>query len=211
MRVEPTGNVSIGVCQVRTPACRAIEPGPLTSVHPVPSRGEVHVCRPCLEEQVRDGVWEIPGARIRTHFDVAVDDAFGRPRLIVEVKAHRSAAGGWNGRATAIHRNLLVHGGIPAAPHFLLVGYPDAFFVWTDASGDPGRAPDHAIVDSGALRPYRAALEQGGGVNERERVVAAWLDGIVHRERVPAFGAIERVLSDLLRGAAVVRTERLAA
>jgi hypothetical protein len=35
----------------------------LTAVWTSPARLQINVCRPCLEEQVRAGEWEIKGAR----------------------------------------------------------------------------------------------------------------------------------------------------
>lgn len=64
MKVEPSGVVMRGECDIKTEACTAKEHGPITAVWTPPGRTQTNVCRPCLEEMVRSGKWEIEGARI---------------------------------------------------------------------------------------------------------------------------------------------------
>jgi len=64
-KIEPSGVVMIGECQVQTERCVAREPQPITAVWTVPCRTQVNVCRACLDEKVRTGEWCIEGARVR--------------------------------------------------------------------------------------------------------------------------------------------------
>jgi hypothetical protein len=121
--------------------------------------------------------------------------------------------------ATAIHRNLVAHAGIPAAPNFLLVGYPDAFFVWVASTrSDFARSPDYVYFTPAVLRPYRDSVEADERPHERERVVALWLEDLlrggsdVRRERsVDASDALNALLLDIVRGGTVVRQAPAAA
>ena len=66
-RVEPTGVVLKGVCQMQTPRCTVKAEGPITAVWGPPGRTQINVCRACLEEKIRLGEWEVEGARPREH------------------------------------------------------------------------------------------------------------------------------------------------
>jgi hypothetical protein len=220
MKVEPSGVIMTGVCKVQTPVCQAKEPAPITAVWTLPARNQVDVCRACLEECVRNGEWEIPGARIQRRFDVAVYDDAARTQLVVEVKSRRPpATRGAIQWATAIHRNLIAHAGIPAAPNFLLVGYPDAFFVWVDsARSDHSRSPDYVYFTPAALHRYRDSVEEDGPPHEQERVVASWLEDLLRggdrrgRERVvDSADALNSLMSELVHGGTVVRQAPAAA
>jgi hypothetical protein len=63
MRVEPTGIVMIGVCDVQTDRCVAKAPSPITAVWTAPGRNQINVCKACLDDQLRAGIWTIEGAR----------------------------------------------------------------------------------------------------------------------------------------------------
>jgi hypothetical protein len=214
MKVEPSGVIMTGVCEVQTPLCQAREPAPITAVWSLPARSQINVCRACLEQCVRDGAWEIPGARIHRRFDVAVYDDAARPQLVVEVKSHYPKPAGraveW---ATAIHRNLLQHAGIPSAPNFLLVGYPDAFFIWVSSvRSDAARTPDYIYFDTSVLQPLRAAVDDEASPFGAEHVVAMWLEELL-RDQNPsganrigtASAALNSLLGRIARGGTVVR------
>ena len=64
MKIEPTGVVMVGVCQVQTSRCMARTPAPITAVWIPPGRRQMDVCRACLEEQIRTEKWEVEGARL---------------------------------------------------------------------------------------------------------------------------------------------------
>jgi hypothetical protein len=219
MKVEPSGVIMTGVCEVQTPVCQAREPSPITAVWSVPARNQINVCRACLEQCVRDGAWEIPGARIQRRFDVAVQNGDGRVQLVVEVK---TAPGGplpaqvdW---AAKIHRNLLLHAGIPSAPNFLLVGYPDSFFVWiASRPGQFARSPDYVFDTPAVLARYRGAEEDEHPYGQ-ERVVAMWLEELLRGEPAPrrrdsidGSGGLNALVANLIRGGTVVRQAPIAA
>jgi len=66
MKVEPSGVVMIGICEVKTSKCQAKKPSPITAVWKTPGRTQINVCQPCLEEKVRIGEWEVEGARVNS-------------------------------------------------------------------------------------------------------------------------------------------------
>ena len=66
-RVEPSGVVLKGICNIKTEQCTAKEEGPITAVWGPPGRTQINVCRACLEEKMRLGEWEVEGARLREH------------------------------------------------------------------------------------------------------------------------------------------------
>jgi len=72
MKVEPSGVVMIDICSIQTDKCVAKKPAPVTAVWSPPGRTQMNVCRPCLEEKIRAGEWEIQGARVEQRVDVAV-------------------------------------------------------------------------------------------------------------------------------------------
>ncbi len=63
MKIEPTGVVLVDVCGVQTEKCVARNAAPVTAVWTLPARAQVNVCRPCLEEQIRSGDWQISGCK----------------------------------------------------------------------------------------------------------------------------------------------------
>lgn len=63
MKVEPSGVVMIGECNVQTERCVARKPAPITAVWTVPGRSQINVCSACLDEQIRIGEWIVEGAR----------------------------------------------------------------------------------------------------------------------------------------------------
>jgi hypothetical protein len=66
-RVEPSGVILKGVCQIQTKQCTAKEEKPITAVWGPPGRTQINVCRACLEEKMRLGEWEVEGARLLPH------------------------------------------------------------------------------------------------------------------------------------------------
>ena len=130
---------------------------------------------------VRNGEWEIPGTRRAPRHDIAVLDERGAPRLLIEVKArapHGCAdAVEW---ARRIHGNAVVYAGLPAGAAFMLVGYPDQFFLWNpDAIRDPDSPPSHQVCDAGVLEPFLNEADGAADPAARERVVAAWVHSLL--------------------------------
>src|SRR5256885_1615764 len=109
MKIEPSGVVLVDVCSIQTEKCVAKRPAPITAVWTLPGRVQINVCRPCLEEQVRAGEWEIQGAKIERRADVAVYSRDKKLQLVVEVKRKPRTKANLKEWATNIHRNLLAH------------------------------------------------------------------------------------------------------
>ena len=63
-KVEPSGVVLVGVCEVQTGKCTAKSSSPITAVWTPPGRTQTNVCRACLEEKIRIGEWHVEGARV---------------------------------------------------------------------------------------------------------------------------------------------------
>jgi hypothetical protein len=187
MKIEPTGVVLMDVCSVQTEKCVARSVAPVTAVWTLPARMQVNVCRPCLEEQVRSGEWQIQGAKVERRVDIAVYSPDKRLVLVVEVKKRpkgRVVSSDW---ATQVHRNLLAHSGIPVAPYFLLVVPPDAIFLWENgSSSDAEKKPDVQASAKELLDPYANRLSSlRGSVNEyyyTELVVSSWLKELIKSE-----------------------------
>jgi hypothetical protein len=199
MKVEPTGVVLVDVCGVQTEKCVARNAASVTAVWTLPARVQVNVCRPCLEEQVRSGEWQIQGAKVERRVDIAVYSADRKLVLVVEVKKKpkgKVITGRW---AAQVHRNLLVHSGIPIAPYFLLVAPPDLMFLWERGnSPDSEREPDFEVNAKELLDPYVNRLSPlRGSMDEyyySELVVSTWLKDLVDSE--PQSEAMPKWLQD---------------
>src|SRR6185312_1790773 len=154
MKVEPTGVIFSDICSIQTDMCVARQPASITSVWTLPGRVQVNVCRPCLEEQVRSGEWEIEGAKVKKRADVAVYSPDKKLQLIVEVKKKPQRQIEFREWAQRIHRNLLAHSGVPSTPFFLLA-LPDRLYLWTNNSSlNLDRSPDYEIQTTDILRSY---------------------------------------------------------
>lgn len=209
MYVEPSGIVVIGTCEVQTERCVALRPAPVAAVRTGP-QSEVVACGACLNEMVRSGEWEIPGARVTPRHDVVAMDAHGRPRLIIHVKPNAprnaGAAGEW---ARRIHSNLVRYSGFPVQATFMLVGFPDLFFVWTPAAArDPESGPSFQLRSPDVLAPYLVTMEDSGPA-ARERAVAEWVQSILAYtppgERGPAGWLASAGLLDEVRDGSISR------
>jgi len=75
-KVEPSGVILHGVCDIQTERCTAKAGGAITAVWGPPGRTQINVCRVCLEEKMRRGEglrpaptqsrqWKVEGARLR--------------------------------------------------------------------------------------------------------------------------------------------------
>jgi hypothetical protein len=214
MKIEPSGVVLVGVCEIQTPVCQALVPASITAVWAPPGRRQVNVCSACLEEQVRDGEWEIPGAHVRRRFDVVAYDTKNKLQLIVEVKSRPPSdvreALAW---AVQIHRNLMVHDALTPAPFFLLVGFPDHFFLWKElGSSWPEAQPDYCYHGSDLLEPFFGILDPESDVRmelQHEKVVATWLESLTHANQLPARAStawlLESGLFSAISGGSVIR------
>jgi hypothetical protein len=219
MNIEPTGVVFIDVCSIQTENCVAQEPAPITAVWSVPGRVQVNVCRPCLEEQIRSGEWEVQGAKIEKRVDVAVYSPDNKLQLVVEVKKKPSARVPKNW-AALIHRNLLAHSGIPNTPYFLLAVPPEYLFLWKKS--DPTnyeRMPDYKIEAKKFFEKYADKLPPSPRVTSEyfylEQLVSSWLEDLVKSNPSPNDPSYkwlyESGLYEAIKDGSVVMQARVAA
>jgi hypothetical protein len=210
MTIETSGEILIGTCEIQTELCVARSSAPVTFVWIPPGRGQVRVCGTCLEEMVRNGEWEIPGARVNPRHDVVVLDRHGRPRLFIDVKRLPGGADvhDW---ARRVHHNLVYFSGLPAGASYLLVGYPDRFFGWAPpAARDPDGAPTYEAECAEVLAPFLPAPGSGGDdLAVRERVVADWMESLLASDPSgsggPARWLADSGVLDTVRGSFVAR------
>lgn len=182
--VEPTGVLFVGVCDIQTEKCTARTVAPVTAVWSVPAREQVNVCRACLDEMVRQGEWQVEGARLRRRADVAVFDHAGNLQLVVEAKQAKTGED-TSKRAIQIRRNLLIHSGIPQTP-FFLIAFPDHFYLWRKAFPDAyDRPADYDIDAQDIIRSYAqrhsTSLETLSAL-EFEKLVSAWINDLINVE-----------------------------
>ncbi|MGI9065278.1 MAG: hypothetical protein ACR2HX_02590 [Pyrinomonadaceae bacterium] len=186
MKIEPTGIVFTEVCGIQTERCVARKPAPITAVWTLPGRVQVNVCRPCLEEQIRSGEWEVAGARVERRADIAVYSPDKRLQLIVEVKKSPGIKIESRDWAKKIHRNLLAHGGIPSTPYFLIAILPDQLYLWKDNSPSSlDKGPDYEIVAKDILQKYFDLLStslETASPHQLETLVSLWLKDLVQSE-----------------------------
>ena len=180
MMIRTTGRVFIGACDVRTELCRARVAAPVTAVWTPLRNDEVSVCSACLEEMVRNGEWEIPGARVDARHEVAVLDRGGKPRLFIDAR-RPPRDGGAEDWARRVHHNLIHFSRLPAGASYLLIGFPDRFFGWTGAAArDPDSAPTYKACCAEVLAPFLAQPGiNGDEPAARERAVAAWMESVL--------------------------------
>jgi hypothetical protein len=182
MRVEPSGVVMTGECELQLPNCTATHPSPITAVWTEQGRKQVNVCRSCLNEMVRSGEWEVMGARIARAADVAVLDKNRSPLVVVEVKKRPDSmsATGVDGWARRIHRNLVAHGGVPPNALFLLAVFPGSIYAWQPhLTGEPDAEPNEVIQVDPDAYPELAAFQQNADTMDAhgkyENAIADWL------------------------------------
>jgi hypothetical protein len=60
-KIEPSGLVLHGVCDIQTEHCTAKAGEAITAVWGPPGRTQINVCRACLKEKMRRGEWAIEG------------------------------------------------------------------------------------------------------------------------------------------------------
>ena len=181
MKVEPTGVVMMGICDVQTPKCKAKELSAITAVWTLPGRSQVNVCGDCLEEMVRAGEWEIPRSKISRHADVAVLNRNQNLALIIEVKKRPYHDAGLNGFSMRVHRNLVMHSGIPPRVFFMLALFPSPFFLWLPESACEVEAPPDFRIDC------EEEMARFGDIHKitrneyqlPERFVADWVSNIL--------------------------------
>lgn len=187
MKVEPSGVVMIGECDIRLPQCTATIPAPITAVFTSPNRKQVDVCRVCLENMIRDGEWEIAGARLNQHIDIAGYDARGTLQLIVEVRGRLNRQKPDVTQATRIHGNLVTHSAVPRSRFFLLAFFPRPFYLWVDeTSAAPDSPPDYKFdVENDLLHYMIPAGTVTFEATDYSTAVEAWLTNVVRSGTPP--------------------------
>lgn len=210
MRIEPSGVIFVGICDIQTDRCMAKQPAALSAVWTTPARRQVNVCSPCLEEKVRLGEWEIQGARIHRRADVAAYSPDRKLQLVVEVASNTVEPASARNQALKIHRNLLAHSGIPPAPYFLLYLHPGHFYLWMNSHA---QEPAYAIDDENLLKPYlNPAVSPDSSLSyQLESAVARWLEDVAHAKQPLAHWLVESGLDDVLRNSSIAMQSALAA
>jgi len=208
MKIEPSGVVFIGECEIQTPFCTALSPAPIMVIWGVPVRRRFDVCGPCLEEMIRRGEWEIQGAQIPRKYDLAVYGKNERLQLVVDLKDHpykrEADMEAW---ATRIRRNMVRHSAVPIYVYFLLAVYPAPFYLWLP--DDAPDAPPHFRIDVQTQMP---PLQESSVISDYQQqgdAVHAWLTSLVE---TPALPEDERDawrhdsgLYEAIRGGTIVR------
>ena len=182
MKVEPSGVVMIGVCDVQTPKCKAKAASAITAVWTLPGRSQINVCHECMEEMVRVGEWEIPQSRISLHADVAVLNQHSRPVLVIEVKRRPYYDEDLLGFAVRVHRNMVMHSAIPSRGFFMLALFPSPFYLWRpDSALEPTTTPDFEIRYEREMlrRRHVAAVKPDDEHKMAELVIANWVKDVL--------------------------------
>lgn len=208
MKVEPSGVVFVGSCDIQSERCLAKTSGSVSAIWTPPGRTQVNVCHACLDEQIRQAKWEIAGARIKQRADLAVYDRHGQLKLVVESQniSYPLGANGTSSsqeRAIQIRRNLLRHAGIPHSPFFLLA-FPNSFYLWSKTKSDVlERAADYQDDSTKILgllhdiAPSNATLDMQ---------LASWLKGVANSDSAAAVPKwlVTSGLYDAIKGGTVV-------
>lgn len=202
MKVMPTGIIFLGICKVQTSKCVATTGGPVTAVWTAPGRIQRNTCKPCLEEQIRQGKWIVEGARIRgmrqqALVDIAVYSPDNELQLIVEVKTQLGRSPDW---ANEVYSKVMDTPFLSEAPYFLLA-LPDRFYLWQQENTRGDRDSPYFTDKPGRfLEPSLAALslkmedisvsdpcefrDEPYSVMEKhfyfQRIVGEWLAGIIN-------------------------------
>ena len=120
------------------------------------------------------------------YWDLLVNNRYGQPILIVEVKRKINTSSEW---AAKLRRNILAHGILPKVPYFLLV-FPDKFYLWTDSRVDLDEREPNYIADARPiLEPYLKKAEVTVDqirAESLELIVASWLGELIHSNQSPA-------------------------
>lgn len=156
MQVMPTGIVFYGICKVQTLKCVATEGAPITAVWVPPGRTQVNVCKPCLDEQIRQGKWVVKGASVRgmkPHADIAVYSPDKTLQLIVEIKNRLNPSPDWLAQKYAEMRYNPLISQVP----FLMLALPARFYLWRQQESQPDRRADFTLAAAPYLTPYLRA------------------------------------------------------
>lgn len=157
MQVMPTGIIFYGICKVQTRRCVAVNGAPVTAVWTPPGRIQVNVCKPCLDEQIRQGRWIVEGARVRGMrqglADIAVWSPDNELQLVVEI---RNRLGSSSEQAERIYSEAMNAPFVSETPFFLLA-LPDRFHLWQQENTHGAPEPPAFSVEPEFLEPYLKA------------------------------------------------------
>ncbi|MEW6129331.1 MAG: hypothetical protein AB1757_19985 [Acidobacteriota bacterium] len=187
MKVEPSGVIFNGVCEVQTDKCVARETAPITAVWTFPGRLQVNVCGACIEEQARTGEWKIQGARVLPRVDVAAYSPDKKLKLVVEVKKKPGKKTSLKSWVKTIHHNLIAQGGVPQTPYFLLAVVPDKFYLWKhETLAASNKPPDYEVNVSDLLKKYVEKTSftfETASEYQFERLISQWLEDTIRAKK----------------------------
>jgi hypothetical protein len=184
MKVEPSGVIFSGVCQIQTEKCVAKEPKPITAVWVPPGRTQIDICGACLDENIRLGEWKIEGARVAgmkiRPEDVAVYAPDAKLQLVVKIKKRLGTSVEW---VTRMYQDMQAYALLPNSPYFLFA-FSDFFYIWKNASPVSELVtPDYTIETKEVLKRYLdlSYVSPKEDVNEYtlELLVTSWLEDLV--------------------------------
>lgn len=137
--------------------------------------------------------------------DLVVKSSDDNVALIVEVKARSHVTDEW---ASTLHRNIVVHGFVPASAYFLLA-LLDFLYLWNPQHLVPTAKFDYKIPSHKILSRYlnKDSLKELSG-SSLELLLSAWLRDIANSEismgEYPEFDwMIDSNLYDAIKGGAV--------
>jgi len=165
MKVMPTGVIFIGICKVGTPKCVAATGGSVTAVWAAPGRVQMNACKPCLDEQIRQGKWIVEGARVRgmrqqALVDIAVYSQDNELQLIAEIRTRLGSSPDW---AKEVYSKVTDAPFLSGIPYFLLA-LPDRFHLWQqENTREDWDSPYFASEPRRFLEPYLTALSMEMG------------------------------------------------
>ena len=159
---------------------------------------------------IRNGLWELDNAKVPTKSDVVAYDPSGHAQLVVEVKTapfHLSQPEEqW---AVRVRRNLLMHGGIPSSPYFMLIVWPTHGYLWAHSDEQDTNIKPNLVVD---IQQEFADLVESANNSDPESTavsgMAKWLRDVAQSGDAGDVGkahpwAVSSGLFDAIRGTRV--------
>lgn len=125
------------------------------------------------------------GLSTDSKWDLTIDNRDGQSILAVEVKSKLCVSAQW---AAQWRRNIFVHGSFPQVP-YLLMAFPDIFFLWTpNQSYFEVVEPTYKIDATPIISPYceRANINPNTiSEHSLELIIESWLSEIIHTDLSP--------------------------
>ncbi|MGE3724513.1 MAG: hypothetical protein AB7I41_03115 [Candidatus Sericytochromatia bacterium] len=130
MKVESTGVVMIGLCDVQTSKCTAkTAPNPITAVWEEPNGMQTNVCRNCIDEMLRTEEWEMENVRPPFYLDIATT-INNTLLMAIEVKKAPLFLKNQLKKAIEIKDKLLSKKQLPNQPFFMVIFVPGNAYLW---------------------------------------------------------------------------------